>query len=547
MDVDPFLQDPPRPSNRFRTDRAFRQGLERVLPPDVFAAASAELDEMGERAAGELRELGEHAETHPPVHVPYDAWGRRVDRLDVDPAWTRLVEIALETGLVALPYEGRYGVHSRLVQGALANLFDPVTSTALCPIAMTDAAARVLLTHDQELASKYVPLLTARRGGWTSGQWMTEKEGGSDVGRTGTVASAAGDGTYTLHGTKWFTSATTADMTLALARPEGAEAGSRGLSLFLLELRRPDGSWNGITVRRLKDKFGTKGLPTAELDLDGAVAVPVGGLGRGVAKISIMLNITRLGAAGGSAAGVGELLSLARDYANRREAFGELLRHQPMHRVWIARVAAEYEAMLAMKFRAGELVGQTEAGEGDDALTRVVTPLTKLAVAREAVWACSELMESFGGAGYLEDTGIPRIFRNTHVNCIWEGTTSVMALDVMRALRGETAAQSFFDEVESKARAYDHPLTADASRRALAALDDVRGMLASADESSARRIAWAMARTYQAALLCEAAGWALDKHGDARTATAARIFTSEPLVGPPPADPDDAAALAFGE
>jgi alkylation response protein AidB-like acyl-CoA dehydrogenase len=218
-----------------------------------------------------------------------------------------------------------------------------------------------------------------------------------------------------------------------------------------------------------------------------------------------------------------------------------------MHRAWIARVAAEYEAMLAMKFRAGELVGLTENGEGDEALTRVVTPLTKLAVAREAVWACSELMESFGGAGYLEDTGIPRIFRNTHVNCIWEGTTSVMALDVMRALRGETAAQSFFDEVESKARAYDHPLTADASRRALAALDDVRAMLASADESSARRIAWAMARTYQAALLCEAAGWALDKHGDARTATAARIFTSEPLVGPAPADPDDAAALAFGD
>ncbi|MCA1834096.1 MAG: acyl-CoA dehydrogenase family protein [Actinomycetota bacterium] len=531
MEIDSFLQDPPRPSNRFRTDVALRRSLERLLPPDVFAEASPELDEMGERAAsGDLRALGAQAEANEPRHVPYDAWGRRIDRLDVDPAWTRLVEIALETGLVALPYEDHYGVHSRMVQGGLSNLFDPVTATALCPIGMTDAAARVLLTHDEELAKKYVPKLTARRGGWTSGQWMTEKEGGSDIGRTGTVARPVGDGTYTLHGTKWFTSATTADMTLALARPHGAEPGSRGLSLFLLELRNADGTWNGITVRRLKNKFGTRGLPTAELDLDGAIAVPVGGIGRGVAKIAIMLNITRLGAAGGALAGVGELLSLQRDYASRREVFGKLLRDQPMHRMWIARVAAEYEAMLALAFHAGTLVGQIEHGTGDAALTRLVTPLTKLACAREAVWAGSELVESFGGAGYLEDTGIPRIFRNLHVNCIWEGTTSVMAHDVLRALRGEGVAAAFLADAESHLRAYDHPLLADTTRRVQAAVDHLRPMLAEPEESSGRRLAWGMARTYQAALLCEAAGWELDKHGDARAATAANLFASDPLI-----------------
>ena len=541
------MQDPPRRSNRFRTDRTLRQTLERLLGPEAFAAASPELDEMGERAATELAELGERAEANPPRHVPYDAWGRRVDRLDVDPAWIRLVEIALETGLVATPYEDAYGPGSRVVQGGLTALFDPVTATATCPIAMTDAAAFVLRAHDPDLAARYVPKLTARRDAWTSGQWMTEKEGGSDVGRTGTVARDLGDGTFALRGTKWFTSATTADMALALARPEGAEEGSRGLSLFLVELRRRDGSWNGITVRRLKDKFGTRALPTAELDLDGTVAVPVGGLGRGVRKISGMLNVTRLGAAASSVAHVGEALGMARDYARRREAFGSLLVDLPAHRAWIARIAAEYEAMTALSFRAGVLLGEVEHGAGDASLTRLVTPLTKRACARQAVWAVSELIESFGGAGYLEDTGLPRLLRNVHVHCIWEGTTTVMAMDVLRALASEGAGEAFLEDVEARARAYDHPLISDAARTVLAARDELRELLREPSVGDARRLAWGMARTYQGALLCEAAGWSLDKHGDRRAATAAALFTAEPLLGPRPAleDEGDLAALAF--
>jgi alkylation response protein AidB-like acyl-CoA dehydrogenase len=545
--MDPFLQDPPRSSNRFRTDRALRHALERLLEPDVFAAASPELDELGERAAGELAELGERAEANQPRHVPFDAWGKRVDRLDVDPSWTRLVEIAGEIGLVAVPYEDRYGVGSRVVQGGLSALFDPVTATATCPIAMTDAAAFVLNAHDAELAAKYVPKLTARRDAWTSGQWMTEKEGGSDVGRTGTVARDLGDGTWSLRGTKWFTSATTADMALALARPEGEQEGSRGLSLFLLELRRPDGSWNGITVRRLKDKMGTKGLPTAELDLDGAVATPVGGLGRGVGKISGMLNITRLGAASSCASTTGYALGLARDYATRREAFGRRLVDLPVHRAWIARIAAEYEAMTALGFRAAVLLGEVEHGGGNPELLRLVTPLAKLSCARQGVWAVSELIESFGGAGYVEDTGLPRLLRNVHVHCIWEGTTSVMALDVLRALMVPGTAEALLEDIDARARAYDHPLLADSARIVLAAREELIRLLASVQEADARRLGWAMARTYQAALLCEAAGWALDKHGDRRAATAAALFTADPLIpaANPVEDETDLAALAF--
>jgi len=179
----------------------------------------------------------------------------------------------------------------------------------------------------------------------------------------------------------------------------------------------------------------------------------------------------------------------------------------------------------------------------------VVIPLAKMSVARRSVWATSNLIESFGGAGYVEDTGLPRLLRDCHVNCIWEGTTSIMALDVLRALaRAPESADAFLADVEAKARAADGPLLDVPRDAVLAALPALRAMIASASEPDARRLAWAMARTYQAALLCEAAAWTLDKKGDERVATAARLYGAEPLIGPaiePAAD--ELAALAFGD
>jgi alkylation response protein AidB-like acyl-CoA dehydrogenase len=543
--MDPFLQDPPQPSNRFRTDRTLRYALERILPEDVWNEVAPELEELGHRAATEWPPLADRAESNPPRHVPYDAWGRRIDLIQAEPAWLELVRIGQAIGLTAIPYEGRFGPHARTVHLAVLSLFSPVSAVADCPLAMTDAAARVLLNEDQELAARYLPLLTARTGGWTSGQWMTEKEGGSDVGRSGTVARQASDGTWTLHGTKWFTSATTANVSLALARPEGAETGSRGLSLFLLELRNPDGSWNGLTVRRLKDKLGTKAVPTAELDLDGTVAVPVGGIGRGVAKIAPMLNVTRVHAAMGSLGGIGYSLDLARDYATRREAFGRPLRQLPIHRAWMARVAADYEAAAALVFRAGELLGAVERDGGDPDLTRVVVPLAKMAVARQGVWTISELIESFGGAGYLEDTGLPRQLRDAHVQCIWEGTTSVMAHDVLRALQRGDSAEAFLADVEARLRAFEHPALEESKVAVAGAAETLKSLLAEADERGARRLAWGMARTYQAALLTEAAGWALLTKDDRRPAVAASVFAAEALVGPDLPSDNDLDAVAF--
>src|SRR5579875_3803547 len=540
-EVPMFLQEPPRPGNRMTSDPALLGALERLLSEQALAEVRQDLTEFAARVAGEFGPLQAAAEAQPPRHVPYDAWGRRIDRIDVSPAWLELVREGLAAGLVAAAYE-RPGPDGRVLQAALIQLFQPASAMATCPMAMTDGAARVLLAHDRDLAAAHVPRLAGRSGAWTSGQWMTETPGGSDVSRTEVTARPSADGAWTLHGTKWFTSATTADIALVLARPEGRAGDESGLSLFLAELRRPDGSWNGIGVRRLKDKLGTRALPTAELDLDGTTAVPVGGLGRGVAKVASMLNVTRLWASHGAVGPAGHLLALARDYASRREAFGRRLRDLPIHTHWLSELAATYEAAVALSFQAAWIVGAAESGQGDPLLARIVTPLSKLACARQGLTVASELLESFGGAGYLEDTGIPVIFRDVHVQVIWEGTSSVMAHDVLRALGKAGAREAFHDDLDRRVARAGHPALAATAARVAKAAARLRDLTAAAGEATARPLAWSMARTYQAALLCEAAS---QRPADTRLASAARVFCRQPLVTDD-GDPGSLAELAYG-
>jgi len=530
-----FVQDAPCASNRFRTDRTLRLALERLLPRDVFIHASASLDRLGERAVTELATLGDQAETNPPKLVPFNAWGRRIDHIQVDPAFERLVRIGQEEGLVALPYEAPYGAHSRIVQAGLINLFDPVTAVASCPLTMTDGAAWLLKKHDPALAARYLPRLTARTNGWTSGQWMTEKEGGSDVSRTSTIYQQHEDGTFRLTGTKWFTSATSADLAMVLARPAYGDAGSAALSLFLVELRRPDGEWNNIRVRRLKDKMGTKALPTAELELDGAVATPVGGLGKGVAKIASVLNIARLWAALAGPAAVGHLLGLARDYAHRREVFGKRLSQHPMHTAWLAQITAEYEAMIGLCMETASAVGHAEHGS-NSALARLLTPLTKLSCARQGIWGTSELIESFGGAGYVEDTGLPRVFRNAHVHAIWEGTTNVLAHDVLRALANRSIGEAWLEHISRKLAGITHGELDPITPRISIALEKLRPLVLMPDEAEGRRIAQGMARITQAAIMAESAQWRIATKQDRAALIAAELITRAPLVAEPGSD-----------
>jgi alkylation response protein AidB-like acyl-CoA dehydrogenase len=417
---------------------------------------------------------------------------------------------------------------------------------------MTDGCAALLLRHDDGLARSWVPRLTARTAGWTAGQWMTEKEGGSDVGRSGTVATrtTADDGTWLLRGTKWFTSATTADVAVALARPVGAEQGSVGLSLFALHLRDSDGSWNRVRVRRLKDKLGTRALPTAELDLDGVVAVPVGGIGRGVPKVAAVLHIARLWAAQSGPGSTGHLLATARAYARVRHVAGGPLAASPLHRAWLAELAARYEAMLQLSLRAAELVGDDEAlpGRVVSPLARVVLPMAKMACSRQGFDVVSQLVESFGGAGYCEDTGIPQTLRDVLVHCIWEGTGNVLALDVVRALRDPVVGQALLTDIQEGLRRRMGPVADAAEAAVRAVIPAVALMIEDAQDLVARDVAWSLARVYQLSLLVEHARWAATTADDLRPAVAADLLAARPLLAPGPGTSDAArlADLALG-
>jgi alkylation response protein AidB-like acyl-CoA dehydrogenase len=532
-----FFQDPPRLGNQFDDDPLLPSWIERTLGP-----AAGEI-------AGELRGLGDLAVEYygkqladlpnEPVLTQWDAWGQRVDRIDVSPLWREAQVLAARHGMVAAGYEPRLGAGARTHQFAIVHVLGPSLDVYSCPLAMTDGAARTLLASgDRALIDRYVPRLTTRDPAqmWTSGQWMTERTGGSDVSQTETVARRDGDA-WRLHGTKWFTSATTAEMALTLARPEGNPEGSRGLALFLVELRDERGRLRNIAVNRLKDKFGTRKVPTAELTLDGAPATLVGAPEGGVRAITPMLSITRTWNAVSAVSGMRRALALARDYARRRRAFGALLVDKPLHADTLAGLEAEYAGAFCLAFRSAELIGALEHGGGgrelEERLSRTLIPLAKLTTGKQAVAIASEAMESCGGAGYVEDTGLPRLLADAQVLPIWEGTTNVLSLDTLRALGKGGALEALGAEIErAVAGVSDASLAGPvgaargAFRRAAAWVQEA---LPQPDrlEAGARRFALALGRALELALLAGHAQWCLDRGHGPRMAAAARRFALE--------------------
>jgi acyl-CoA dehydrogenase len=545
----PFFQDPPRLPNQYHADRVLKGHLARVLPAEVLAEIEPELVAMGEISA-ELYELQLADRENEPRLTHFDAWGHRVDRIELTEVWKRAAVIAAERGLIAIPYERRHGAYSRTHQFALAYLFCASTDVYTCPLAMTDGAARTLLAHENRaLVDRAVPLLTSRdpARAWTSGQWMTERTGGSDVGLSETVARRAEGrvagvaGTYRLYGTKWFTSAATSQMALTLARPEGEPPGGRGLTLFYLETRDDAGAYNGILVNRLKDKLGTRKVPTAELTLDGTLALPVAGIGDGIRHITPMLNVTRTWNAVCTVGGMRRGMALARDYAGRRVQFGAPLAQKPLHADTLAGLQAELEAAFALAFRLVELLGAVESGQASEheaRLLRALTPVAKLCTAKQGVALASEVLECFGGAGYVEDTGVPMLLRDAQVLPIWEGTTNVLSLDLMRAIAKDGALAAFEAEVDALTADLRDPKLDDLGAAARDALTGARRWLeltSRADlleaEAGARRFALTIGRALELALLVRHAQWALD-HGDRRPALAARRFAAHGIAQP---------------
>ncbi len=530
-----FRQRPPELANPYQSDALLRGYLARRFAP---GALDDELRDAGEWAVRYHARLAQER-LDEPVLTGWDAWGNRVDDIELTPLWRDFSRLACEKGLIATAYERRHGAQSRLHQFALVYLLEPSSGVYSCPLAMTDGAARTLLASgNRALIERAVSRLTTRdfAQAWTSGQWMTERTGGSDVGLTETTArpDAGEPGVFRLFGTKWFTSATTAQMTLTLARPEGNPAKGSGLALFYLELRDARGQLNGIRIHRLKEKLGTRMVPTAELELDGARAVPVMGLSDGIRNIAPMLTTTRTWNAVAAAALMRRGLQLARDYAGKRVAFGAPLAKKPLHLDTLASLEAECAGAFLLSFRAAELLGleDTQAlTEAQARLFRVLTPLAKLTTGKQVVQVTSEVLEAFGGAGYVEDTGLPRLLRDAQVLPIWEGTTNVLSLDVLRALTKDAGAlDGVVAEVERCTQGA-HAQVAAAAEVARWAVAHARAWFqgqkdGAAVEAGARRFALTLGRALELAYLVEHASWALGQAGDERPAALARWFAA---------------------
>ena len=513
-----FLQAPPVTPDLFEADAALQDELARRLPADVLDAVRPRLAELGRATATTLATLSRQAQAQEPELVRYDPWGRRVDEIRVSDAWKQLKAFASTHAVVATGYDEALGEHRRVVQAALLQLYSSSSAVYSCPLAMTDAAVKVLNEAEpSELRDRLLAglLSTDPATFITSGQWMTERPGGSDVGGTETIARPDGSGGWTLHGWKFFTSATTSEMALALARiDDGVNPpvpGSRGLTLFAVEVRRDEhGQLIGIEVDRLKDKLGTRALPTAELTLTGVPATMLGEPGRGVPRIATMLNITRFYNATASASGMGHAVALAKDYAGRREAFGKRLEDHPLHQQALRDMEADAAGALALVMELATLLGKEEAGTAtaaDLALLRGLVPIAKLTTGKQAVVVASEGLEAFGGAGYMEDTGIPALLRDAQVLPIWEGTTNVLSLDLLRAQGRDGALSAALEILNTRLAAVPELPGLETVRAIAAKLPASLRRLAAEDrlEGQARRVALTTGYLWEALLLAETA------------------------------------------
>ena len=462
-----------------------------------------EVVELGALAgSAAVQEQARWAEEQPPRLRTHDRFGHRVDEVEFHPAWHQLMTVAVGHGLHAAPWaDERPGAH--LVRAAKFYVWSQAEAGHGCPVSMTYAAVPALRAAP-DLAARYEPLLASRtydfglraplsKAGLIAGMSMTEKQGGSDVRANTTHAVPAGDGTYRITGHKWFTSAPMSDVFLALAQTE------EGLSCFLLPRVLPDGSLNGMRLMRLKDKLGNRSNASSEIEYDQAVAWPVGEPGRGVRTIVEMVNMTRLDCVLGSAAGMRAGLRQALHHTSHRRAFGRELDRQPLMRSVLADLAVESEAATLLGMRLAAAVDRSQAGDSaEGALRRLALAVGKYWVCKRGSTHAAEALECLGGNGYVEESGMPRLYREAPLLSIWEGSGNVAALDVLRALSREPAAlDAFLAEVET---------AAGADRRLDAAVAGVRKMLGGLADPEraqlmARSLAERMALVLQGSLL----------------------------------------------
>ncbi|MGW0087470.1 acyl-CoA dehydrogenase family protein [Streptomyces sp. NPDC003328] len=479
----------------FTADRALAAAVERHLDPALLDEARDELSGLG-RSAGsaQVQEWGAQANENPPRLRTHDRYGNRIDEVEFHPSWHRLLGKGVAAGLTAA--WSRPGGHVR--RAAAFVLWTQAEAGNGCPLSMTHAAVPALRT-DPALAAEWEPRLAstvydralrpaAEKAGVIFGMGMTEKQGGSDVrANTTTARPLAEDGAYELTGHKWFCSAPMSDAFLVLAQAPG------GLTCFLLPRVLDDGSRNVFRIQRLKDKLGNRSNASSEVEFDGTWARRVGDEGRGVRTIIEMVAATRLDCVLGSAALMRQAVAQAIHHCTYREAFGGKLVDKPLMRNVLADLALESEAATTLALRLA--AAYDEGSEQERAFLRLAVPAAKYWVTKRCAPLVVEASECLGGNGYVEESGMPRLLRESPLNSVWEGAGNVQALDVLRALQREPQALDAFLQEVGRARGADHRLDA-ATKNLLSELADLENV-----EARARRVVERIALVLQGSLL----------------------------------------------
>lgn len=499
-------------SSTWERDDVLRRGAARALGSEEFGLQEEVFAKLGVLAGDEIERLGAVADRNSPTLIERDRAGNAVHQIEYHPAYRRLEDIGYrEFNLVSCKYDpelrGR-GVAQRV--GFLRSMiFSMGESGMLCPLCMTDGVARVLeKSGDEALAKEVIPQLCFGEGEprATGAMFLTEKAGGSDVGANETVAREDGGG-WVLSGEKWFSSNVDAEWILALARPEGGAPGTRGLGLFLIE--RAAQTSETFSIARLKDKLGTRTMPTGEVILADAPARLVGPLDAGFKQMANMLNLSRLYNAAISVGLMGRAWIDATSYAKQRKTFGKPVAEHPLAAEVLETMRDEYAGSLAMVLEAAQAMDRADSGDSEaGALLRALTPLIKLFTAKVAVAMASEAVEFLGGNGYVEDWPAAKLLRDAQVLPIWEGTTNILSLDLVRV-----ASKGGLAPLVARARAAlaasSAPSLAGAREAAKLRLNAAEAgfneLAGGASPRPARRLAMSLARAVETALLLEAA------------------------------------------
>lgn len=531
-------------ANAYLDDPEFAQLLPLYLPADLLAHLHPHLQRLGELAGGELDGLAHTADMNPPTLAHRSRAGMDAQRIIKHPAYVEMERLAFgEFGLAAMSHRaGVLGWEHTMppaAKYALTYLFVQAEFGLCCPLSMTDSLTRTLRKYGApELVQHYLADLTTQDLDALSqgAMFMTEQGAGSDVSATETLARPDADEpghAWRLHGDKWFCSNPDAALAMVLARTEGGPAGMKGVSLFLLPRVLPDGTPNHYRIIRLKDKMGTRSMASGEIRLEGAKAWLVGELGRGFAQMADMVNNSRLSngmrAAGLMRRAVSEALYISR----HRQAFGKHLIEMPLMQRQLAKLMVPAEQARTMMFQTAEALRRSDANEsGAYALTRLLTPMIKFRACRDARKVTGDAMEVRGGCGYIEEWGDPRIVRDAHLGSIWEGTSNIVALDVMRAIVREDALPVWRQHVDQLMTDTPwHPLV----RKRLQTLRENVQALAdqtahTKDEAMARQAASALYHLTTAIAM----GWEAGKTGSMRRMLLAQLVLRHRLL---PQDP----------